>query len=120
MGKGKKNARAAQDAASDDENQKSTKVSRKEANMTKYSNITGEAREYIIRVLNRVEKAPRVRTTFEGIITAAKTKRDEMGWKDSQLDSLITTLEDFIDTKDTRKAADFNNYDVKFLDLLSL
>jgi len=113
MGKGKKTVEVVE------EDVPLTKDAKKAAEKQKYPEINGTARDDIVKLLNRVEKAPRVRANFEKIISMAKSKRDSLEKEDPQLDKLITSLEEYIDSRDPRKAADFHNYDIKFLDLYS-
>jgi len=84
----------------------------------KFPNVVGDSRDYIVKILNRVEKAPWTHERFETIIDVVKTKRDKMvqeGRLDRAIDQLIEQLEEFVgDKNDPRKVAEFKNYDQKF------
>ena len=80
-----------------------------------YDHITGPSKEYIIRILRRVEKAPRIKTSFEKIIDAVKKKQSEEGENaDENLEKLIEQLDSFVNPKDARQATAFNDYSYKF------
>ena len=83
-----------------------------------YAHVTGPSRDYVIKILRRVEKAPRIRTTFEKLVEVVKRQKAEQekdGKDVEMLDKLIAQLESFSDPKDSRKVADFNNYENKFV-----
>lgn len=82
-----------------------------------YAHIVGPSKDYVVKILRRVDKAPRVRATFQKLIDAVKRQKaeDEKEGKETDtLDKLIAQLEDFSSSKDPRKVADFNNYENKF------
>lgn len=84
-----------------------------------YAYLVGSDRDYIIKALKRVEKAPRTRTNYlkvlEGIEKHKKEVLEKEGAEiDPNLDLLITHLKEFFDSKDPRQIIEFNNYDNKF------
>ena len=83
------------------------KLSKKEENKSKYPNIKGDHRDFIVKILNRVEKAPRSDSTFKSIIQVVTDKRKEVA-TDVELSTLEKELNKFATGKD------FKNYDIKF------
>jgi hypothetical protein len=84
----------------------------------KYNHITGDYKDYIIKILRRADKAPRTQKAFQKLIDTVKKQKDdgENKQKDTELlHKLIIQLEAFSDAKDSRKVADFNNYENKFI-----
>lgn len=93
------------------------KLSRKETLNKKYSYVTGESKDFIINILNRVDKAPRIRPVFERIINKINAKRAEQS--DPQLDKLEKQLVAFVGkplptNSQIANADRFLNYDEKF------
>jgi predicted 2-oxoglutarate/Fe(II)-dependent dioxygenase YbiX len=75
-------------------------------------------RDFIIRILEKVKNAPRIKSKWETIINIAQKRKNELETKnepvDQNLDALITQLQSFIDFSDPRKQITFNNYEEKF------
>jgi len=103
-----------------EEEEEEVKLSKKEALNKKYSHVDGENKDFIVRILGRVEKAPRVRSSFQKIIDAVNTKRKELQTPDPRLDKLEEQLTNFMGKEQTGKSLvanpqDFQNYENKFV-----
>ena len=94
-------------------------ISKKEAAKNKYPQVKGESRDFIVRILNKVEKSPRVRASFEKIIDTVKAKRDSRVYKDqdqAQLEALADQLSKFVGAESTTSASGFVSNPTEFND----
>ena len=82
-------------------------LSKREAAKAKYPQVTGKSRDFIVKILNRVEKAPRVKANFEKIISSVEAKRDEEGSDDPQLDMLVDQLNGFVGVSSGKVSSGF-------------
>jgi hypothetical protein len=93
---------------------KLTREERLRSKDNKYPHVKGPYRRFITITLNKVAKAPRIKSTFMTIIQGVEQKQKEVGDEDVELNALSKQLNEFVNPRDTRQAANFNNYEYKF------
>lgn len=83
-----------------------------------YAHVQGPERDFIIKILKRIDKAPRVKVKYQAIVEAVEKRKKELEEKGETVDPLIDLLlkqvDEFSNSKDPRMQAEFNNYDNKF------